>query len=173
MKNFNEFINNLAAEFSENNSFTILENIKYKINWPKGYGVYTLWDKKISYENLIYVGLTGKYKRNKSGKIVINNGSFDKRGMRWTPYRFCDSPKDKDNIRFTFRYGPKYSNVTLQGKHKYDEDSYKNTIPYSDLIVATFNVANSDKYSPAYLETLILTKYLKVDGDLPPANNEL
>jgi hypothetical protein len=57
MKNFNEFINNLIIEFSENNSFAILENIKYKINWPEGYGVYTLWNKKISYENLIYVGL--------------------------------------------------------------------------------------------------------------------
>ena len=172
MKNFDEFINNLIAEFSENNSLAILENIKYKISWPEVMA-YILFGIKISYENLIYVGLTGKYKRNKSGIIEINSRSFDKRGSRWTPYRFCDSPKDKDNFRFTFRYGPKYSNVTLQGKHKYDEDGYKYTIPYSDLTVATFNVANSDKYSPAYLETLILTRYLKVDGDLPPANNEL
>ena len=29
------------------------------------------------------------------------------------------------------------------------------------------------RYSPALLESLILTKYLAEKGDLPPANNEL
>ena len=173
MEEFDKFIKNLIAEFSANNSYGILKNIKYQIKWPEGYGVYTLWHKDISYNNLIYVGLTGKYKRNNDGEIILNSGSFSHRSSRFTPYRFCDSTKDSDDFRFTFRYGPKYSKTNIQGKHKYDDDSYKNTVAYSDLVIATFNVANMKDYTPSYLESLVLTKYLAEEGNLPPANNEL
>ena len=119
----------------------------------------------------IPVGMAVSY--NNDGEIILNSGSFSHRSSRFTPYRFCDSTKDSDDFRFTFRYGPKYSKTNIQGKHKYDDDSYKNTVAYSDLVIATFNVAHMKDYTPTYLESLVLTKYLAEEGNLPPANNEL
>lgn len=173
MKKFNTYIENLTSEFSNSDSYTLINNISKRINWPKGYGVYTLWNKSISYENLIYVGLTGKYKRNKFGVIELNSGSFGKRSIRYTPYRFCNSPKDDDAYRYSFRYGPKYSKGKLQNNHKYDKNAYRHTILYSDLLIVTFNVDTMKAYTPALLESLILTNYFIEEGKLPPANNEL
>jgi hypothetical protein len=35
-----------------------------------------------SLDNLIYVGMTGKYKRVNEDEVVFNSGSFDKRNSR-------------------------------------------------------------------------------------------
>ena len=117
------------------------------------------------------MGLTGKYERGECGKAQLNDGRFKKRSGRWTPYRFCESEKDHEDFRFSFRYGPKYGSE--QARHKHDSDAYRNTIPYNQLLIVTLDLTGNTEYSPALLESLILTRYLAETGDLPPANNEL
>ena len=34
--------------------------------------------------NLIYVGMTGKFKRVNEDEVAFNSGSFEKRNSRWT-----------------------------------------------------------------------------------------
>ena len=127
-----------------------------------------------SLDNLIYVGMTGKYKRVNEDEVAFNSGSFDKRKGRWTPYRFCESVKDGEH-QFSFRFGPLESNVDKQSKIKYQDNAYSKTIPYSELKIHCFHVSDNhrDDYTPELLEKEILTKYLKSLGNLPPANNEL
>ncbi len=170
MKKFDNFISKLKKEFSARDGFYSFIP-KNKIIWPDGYGVYTIWKKTMNYENLVYVGLTGGLTR-KEGKIIYNRGSFKSRSHRYSPYRFCQSKKD---IKYflTFRYGPKYKDTNKQAKNKYGEDSYKETISYDDLLIVTFDLSKLDAYTPASLESLILTNYFKEEGDLPPANNKL
>jgi hypothetical protein len=172
MNKFNKFFKNLEKEFNDLNSLKEIRNSDHKIHWGEGYGVYTLWNKEIDFKNLIYVGLTGKYTRDIDGKVKLNPQTFSKRKYRYTPYRFCESTKDQEDLRFTFRYGPNYKGKT-QGKNKYERDAYKNTIRYKDLIIITLDLTKIKKYSPALLESMILTEYLAEKGDLPPANNEL
>ena len=173
MNSFITFFENLREEFDQVGAYKELKYPKSKIDWGEGYGVYTLWKQEIKTENLLYVGLTGKYARDPRGEIKLNNGSFKQRAGRWTPYRFCDSRKDPADYKYTFRYGPKHSNVSRQGKAKYDMDAYATTIPYNEMIIATFDLTNKSDYTPALLEALILTRFLSERGDLPPANNEL
>ena len=170
---FNEFFRKLQKEFRETDGYNEIRNAQSKIPWGEGYGVYTLWENKIDVENLIYVGLTGKYKRTGQGKAQLNDGNFKKRSFRYTPYRFCESKKDREDLRFSFRYGPKYTTSREQEKHKYDVDAYHKKIPYNELVIVTLDLTGNTKYSPALLESLILTRYLEETGDLPRANNEL
>jgi hypothetical protein len=171
---FNDFFGGLREEFESYEAIGVIRGPRYHIPWPDGYGVYTLWQNNIAAEGLIYVGLTGKYRRGDDGKVNLNAGSFKKRTSRYTPYRFCESAKkDPEDLRFSFRYGPKYSNVAEQGRCKHDLDAYRHTIPYREMIVVTFDLSKYQKYSPALLESLILTEYFNDKQDLPPANNEL
>jgi len=91
--------------------------------------VYVIWvNDDFSLDNLIYVGMTGKYKRVNEDEVVFNSSSFEKRNSRWTPYRFCESVKDGEH-RFSFRFGPLESNVDKQSKIKYQDNTYNKTIP--------------------------------------------
>jgi len=177
-KNKNQFeyyYNSLVERFKFKFSFSEIICKKEKIKWPKKSGVYVIWkNDENSFDNLIYVGMTGKYKRVDKEQVVFNSGSFDKRDYRYTPYRFCESLNDGKN-RFTFRYGPKGSSANEQSKIKYEEGSYEETIPYSELKIHCFYVLDDyrEVYTPELLEKEILTKYLKSSGNLPPANNEL
>ena len=118
--------------------------------------------------------MTGKYKRVNEDEVVFNSGTFEKRNLRWTPYRFCESVKDGEH-QFSFRFGPLESNLDKQSKIKYEENAYRKTIPYSELKIHCFHVSDNHReyYTPELLEKEILTKYLKSSGNLPPANNEL
>jgi hypothetical protein len=171
MESFNDFFCALQDEFRSNGTYDEIRNPKSEIPWSEGYGVYTIWRNEINVDGLTYVGLTGKRKRDKSGKLAKNSGSFKSRSTRWTPYRFCESKEDHEDFRFSFRYGPKYGSE--QARHKHDSDAYRNTIPYNQLLIVTLELTGNTKYSPALLESLILTRYLAETGDLPPANNEL
>mgnify|MGYP000871816521 CR=1 FL=1 len=133
-----------------------------------------IWENdSSSLDNLIYVGITGKFKRGKE-KAIFNSVTFDKRDNRYTPYRFCESVKD-GNKRFEFRYGPKAKNGVEQSKIKYQHNAYEVGICYSKLKIHCFHISDnySEDYTPELLEKEILTKYLKSKGNLPPANNEL
>ena len=127
-----------------------------------------------SLDNLIYVGMTGKYKRVNQDEVSFNSGTFDKRDYRYTPYRFCESVKDGDK-QFQFRYGPLGKNGSEQSKIKYQHDAYEESICYSELKIHCFHISDNhmEYYTPELLEKEILTKYLKSSGNLPPANNEL
>ena len=174
MKDFNTFFEDLRKEFEVTKAYKEIIYPKGKLKWSEGYGVYTLWKQEIKTDNLIYVGLTGKYKRDERGKIELNNGNFKKRDTRYTPYRFCESRKDLEDYKYTFRYGPLHSKGKEQAKAKYDKNAYSYTIPYNEMIIATFDLTNKkDKYTPALLEALILTRFLSEKDDLPPANKEL
>ena len=165
----------LVEEFKSKFYFTEIDCKKEKIKWPKKSGVYVIWkNDDSSLDNLIYVGMTGKYKRVNKDEVVFNSGSFEKRNSRWTPYRFCESVKDGDN-RFEFRYGPEESTVKKQSKRKYEVKAYKVSVSYSELKIHCFHVSDNHReyYTPELLEKEILTKYLKSSGNLPPANNEL
>lgn len=165
----------LIQQFKSKFNFTEIDCKKEKIKWPKKSGVYVIWkNDSSSLDNLIYVGMTGKYKRVSKEEIVFNSASFDKRDYRYTPYRFCESVKDVDE-RFEFRYGPKGENGEEQSKIKYQQDAYEVRMPYSKLKIHCFHISDNhnEPYTPELLEKEILTKYLKSSGNLPPANNEL
>ena len=165
----------LVEQFKSKFYFTEIDCKKEEIKWPQKSGVYVIWkNDDSSLDNLIYVGMTGKYKRVNEDEVSFNSGSFEKRNSRWTPYRFCESVKDGDN-RFEFRYGPEESTVKKQSKRKYEVKAYKVSVSYSELKIHCFHVSDNHReyYTPELLEKEILTKYLKSSGNLPPANNEL
>jgi len=164
----------LVEQFKSKFDFSEIDCKEEKIKWPKKSGVYVVWkNDDNSLDKLIYVGMTGKFKRVGEKEVIFNSGTFDKRKGRWTPYRFCESVKDGKN-QFSFRYGPLEKNLDKQSKIKYQDDSYEETIPYSKLKIHCFHVSENHRdYTPELLEKVILTKYLKSSGNLPPANNEL
>ena len=164
----------LVEQFKSKVVFSEIDCKKEKIEWPKKSGVYVIWENDdSSLDNLIYVGMTGKFKRGKE-KVIFNSGTFDKRKGRWTPYRFCESVKDGEKNRFEFRYGPEESTVKEQSKRKYEVEAYKVSISYSELKIHCFHISDNHRdYTPELLEKKILTMYLKSSGNLPPANNEL
>ena len=172
MREFDNFIGTLKKEFKSKDSFHFLTPGKNNIIWPSGYGIYTILKDTMTYKNLIYVGLTGTYKRNKDGKIYLNKSTFKNRSYRYYPYRFCESDKDKKN-RYTFRYSPKYKDLHNQSINKHKEDAYNETISYDNLGIAIFDLSKLHTYTPASLESIILTNYFREAGDLPPANNKL
>lgn len=165
----------LVESFKSRICFTEINCKKERIKWPKKSGVYVIWkNNNDSLDNLIYVGMTGKFKRVNAREVVFNSGNFNKRKDRWIPYRFCESVKDGEN-RFEFRYGPKESTVKKQSKIKYEVNAYNVSICYTKLKIHCFHISDSyrEDYTPELLEKEILTMYLKRSGNLPPANNEL
>ena len=171
---FIKYYKSLVEEFKSKFYFTEIDCKKEKIKWSQKSGVYVIWkNDDSSLDNLIYVGMTGKYKRVNEDEVSFNSGSFEKRNSRWTPYRFCESVKDGEN-QFSFRFGPLESYIK-QSKIKYQDNAYSKTIPYSELKIHCFHVSDNHReyYTPELLEKEILTKYLKSSGNLPPANNEL
>lgn len=149
-----------------------IERPKGKIIWPKGTGVYVVWKIDGKEEAVLYIGMTGKFKRQDDG-VRFNNSDFKSRATRWTPYRFCEN-EESGKFLWHFRYGPKVKNVQEQNNIKYQNDAYQSAVAYKNLRVDCF-IVNEDHptYSPALLEAELLTAYLKERGDLPPANNEL
>ena len=165
----------LVEQFKSKFDLTEIDCEEEKIEWPKKSGVYVIWKNDgNSLDNLIYVGMTGKFKRVSKEEVIFNSGTFDKRKGRWTPYRFCESVKDGEKNRFEFRYGPEESTVKEQSKRKYEVEAYKVSISYSELKIHCFHISDNHRdYTPELLEKKILTMYLKSSGNLPPANNEL
>ena len=170
---FDDYFKQLDNSFDEAGDRSEINSPKGKIVWPDGFGVYTVWRSEVSVKGLIYVGLTGRYSRDENGDMAQPRNSFQNKATRWTPYRFCESPQDTSDHKFSFRFGPKYSKTADQNRHKYERDAYSQTIPYKELIVLTFDLTNNKEYSPALLESEILTRYLFETGTLPPANNSL
>ena len=171
---FIDFYDGLIKEFEASSGFTILSEKGGGFNWPASSGVYVIWEKEdLKENNLIYIGMTGKFLKNSNGELKYNNASFKSRISRWTPYRFCENEKD-NLMKFHFRFGPKETKTSLQGQIKYDFDAYQVSIHYKKIEIHCFHInSNNFEYTPVLLESLLLTKYLKITGNLPPANNSL
>jgi hypothetical protein len=171
---FKDYYITIRKDFENQKLFTLIHGLKdTPIKWPKSSGVYAIWEKVTNDTfDLIYVGMTGKFS-NKNGKLRFNNASFNSRVQRWTPYRFCEDQRDEDT-RFHFRYGPKESNTDKQKRIKFNSEAYQKSVPYFNIEIHCFHI-NSDHpdHSPLLLESLLLTRYLKTTGSLPPANNSL
>ena len=91
IKDYNSLVEGFKSKFN----FTEIDCKKEKIKWPKKSGVYVIWkNDDNSLDNLIYVGMTGKFNRVNEEKVIFNSQTFDKRDERYTPYRFCESVKD-------------------------------------------------------------------------------
>lgn len=167
----NENYNSIKALFGSRFRSQICEN-NIKIEWPKGFGVYIVWETSSSNDQLIYIGMTGKFKKKKDGLCTINSGKFSNRKNRWTPYLFQETHANE----FSFKYGPKYNNNSVQLKNRFEEDAYTATISYDDLRVEIFlfseNVEDNFGYTPSLLEAKLLSDYLIKNKTLPPANFE-
>lgn len=168
MTDFINYYEALKNDFNRIDKLKSLMGGDKPFDWPAGAGVYVIWKE----EELLYVGMTGKFKRTIEG-IEFNNASFKMRSTRYTPYYFADSSKN-GQLQFHFRFGPHFSGTTEQGKIKYEAHAYAHSLKYESLKIDCFIVdSNHPKYSPTLLEAEILTKYLKTSGDLPQANNAL
>jgi len=133
-----------------------------KIIWPDGSGVYVIWNGLIDCKELLYIGMTGTYKRpDGGGAPAINQEKrgFARRVNRWTPYCFFDN---------NFSYGPVFSGNKMPVSN--NETNYRVTIPISEITIDFF-VCGSDSVSPAFLESLLLQVYMNHRKDIPPANN--
>jgi len=167
-----ENYNSIAALFGEKFvSHKCEKNIS--IQWPKGFGVYVVWEINQSNEKMLYVGMTGKFKKSLQGGYTINGGKFSNRKNRWTPYYFQESLENG----FSFKYGPKFSNNKLQFDNRFEADAYLAEICYSNLRVDFFafsaEVEDNFGYTPSLLEAKLLTEYLIKNKSLPPANLEI
>lgn len=171
---FNKFYNALKSKFEETSNFCCLIGKNESFIWPDSSGVYVVWE--ILNENekqLIYIGMTGKFQKNSEGKLVFNNASFKSRAKRWTPYRFCETERDNE-MKFHFRFAPKESKTSIQGQIKHEKDAYKFAIPFTKIEIHCFHInLEHPEYTPVLFESLLLTKFLKSNGVLPPANNSL
>ncbi|KAB2810011.1 hypothetical protein [Phaeocystidibacter luteus] len=171
---FIKYYQSTLSDFKDNSSFKKAEVKSQSIKWPDGSGVYAVWqDSTTEANNLLYVGKTGKFKQPFGEPLGFNAGSFAKRTQRWTPYRFANSEMDGTN-QFTFRFGTKYSNSSVQRKERFAIDAYSKTIPYKNLIIHCFIIGSEHpRHTPASLETEILTRYVKCQEKLPVGNKEL
>lgn len=164
--------NIINAIKQETSDFICLIGKNESFIWPDSSGVYVVWEI-LNEKQLIYIGMTGKFQNNSEGKLIFNNASFNSRTKRWTPYRFCETERDNE-MKFHFRFAPKESKTSLQGQIKHEKDAYKFAIPYTKIEIHCFKInENHSEYSPILLESLLLTKYLKANGELPTANNSL
>ena len=171
---FKRYFDSIVNEFRRHDLHKEITCAREKIKWSKESGVYVVTKTSIqSFGDIVYIGMTGKFSRDDQGRIVFNSGSFDKRKGRWTPYRFCESPRDGEN-QFTFRWGPIEKSVSKQREIMYEKRAYREALSYLDIRIHCFVISHDhDTYTPELLEKEILTRYLKASGDLPPANNEL
>lgn len=135
--------------------------------WPAGRGVYVI--RQISTgDSIVYIGMTGRFKRNNDNSVTMQGGVLAKRELRWHPYSFTTKGTYKEH----FEFGPNYSVNILQSKP--EESRYRCRIPFSDIIIECYLTDGiEEEVSPAFLETLLLQIYMRMFRTLPPANNQL
>ena len=138
--------------------------------WPDGVGVYVLWMKeRQDPSNVIYIGMTGKYKRESDGtaSLADKKGGFRERGNRYHPYSFTSDGPWADRYEF----GPRHSMSKILDAPR--EDRYNEHIPIKQVSIDCFTIDQEMVISPTYLESLLLQTYLSFGGRLPRANNAL
>ena len=138
--------------------------------WPDGVGVYVLWMKeRQDPSDVIYIGMTGKYKRADDGtaSLADKKRGFRERGTRYHPYSFTSDGPWKDHYEFA----PRHSLTEI--KKAPPEDRYSEHIPIKQMSIDCFIIDQAMVIAPTYLESLLLQTYLSFGGSLPRANNAL
>lgn len=173
MNTFQEIYDTLKHEFLDKHQFTTSTPLNNRFDWPDGSGVYTIWEVDSEVRRLLYIGMCGTFNRDDAGAVRMNQSTFPDRKRRWTPYRFAESTKD-DQFRYHFRFGPKEKDTRKQGLLMNHRDGYSTSIPYEKISIDFFVIEDwNDRYTPALVESMLLTSYLKEFKTLPPANNSL
>ena len=160
-----------CAAFSKISGFHSIKALKYEdleTKWPKGVGVYAIWETKTK-GDLLYIGMTGKIKKHPNGKTQLSElkNGFSKRGLRYHPYSFTQ----KGPFRDYFEYAPKHSLKSIQKAPL--EDRYAAHIPLKDMKVDCFQIPQRLQLAPSFLEVLLLQSYFSSYNSLPIANNQL
>jgi len=138
--------------------------------WPDGVGVYVLWMKeRQDPSDVIYIGMTGKYKRADDGtaSLADKKRGFRERGTRYHPYSFTSDGPWKDHYEFA----PRHSLTEI--KKAPPEDRYSEHIPIKQMSIDCFIIDQAMVIAPTYLESLLLQIYLSFGKELPIANNAL
>lgn len=129
------------------------------INWPKNPGVYVIRDICGDGDQVIYIGMTGKFETN--GNFKGKQG-LSHRKTRWNPYRF-------DDLENMFQYRPNYER--FESKNSAPKEGYEKNIDIDQIEIDCFIFERNEKLAPTFLESLLLQSYLLQYEKLPPANN--
>lgn len=173
MNTFQETYDDLKHDFLHKDRFytsSLSSRIPLRPDTP---GVYAIWMRDSDAFHLLYIGKFGTFKRDETGIVRMNLSTFVSQKSRWTPYRFAESKKDGEFHRH-FRFGPKEKNTDKQRKIMHEKDAYSTSIPYDKISIDFFVIDEwNDRYTPALVESMLLTSFLKEFNTLPPANNSL
>lgn len=163
----------ISSIFEQANRFKAFSGESHgcrNLPWPDGVGVYVLWLKERQYpSHVIYIGMTGKYKRESDGTAVLadKQKGFRERGERSHPYSFTSD-------------GPWANHYEYDTPHSLNdirkvppEDRYNEHIPIKEMSIDCFIIRPEMMIAPTYLESLLLQIYLLFEGRLPRANNAL
>ena len=144
---------------SKNRFKSIRSSTCKAINWPKNPGVYVIRDICAEGDQLVYIGMTGKFETN--GNFKGKQG-LSHRKTRWNPYRF-------DYLNNMFKYRPKYER--FESKDSAPKNGYEKNISIDQIQIDCFIFERDEKFAPTFLESLLLQSYLMQYERLPPANN--
>lgn len=167
-QSFREFYTELRKNFdSVGRLHEISGSSCSQLDWPDGIGVYVI--RKLNFEDIIYVGMTGKVKRTQEGQVLLEDkkNGFKSRRSRWYPYCFTEEGIFKDH----FEFGPNFGVNELKNEPK--AQRYKYHIPFDEIAVDCFILGNESKCTPTFLEGFILQNYFFQKETLPMANNIL
>ena len=75
-QSFREFYTELRKNFdSVGRLHEISGSSCSQLDWPDGIGVYVI--RKLNFEDIIYVGMTGKVKRTQEGQVLLEDKKMD------------------------------------------------------------------------------------------------
>jgi len=142
----------IAKAKASNQYFEIKDPKKCMSLFPEAPGVYVVKKKNPTADfsdQIVYVGMTGKF--NKNGDKKQKNFGLKQMVNRKTPYRFS-----KNGGSEFFEFGQNYST----------------RIDLNDLVIDCFTFDPAGLDAPAFLEAAILQLYLLNFRKLPAANKE-
>lgn len=158
---FDTYYTSAKSYFANNGRFHELMGATCEaLNWPANPGVYIVWDRSLSPQVVLYIGMTGKFSN--AGMMFANQG-LRGRMNRWTPYMF--------NAQLNcFSYNPQYERG--ESRNNPPAMGYAVNVNILDIRVDCFEYDTGLRMAPAFLEALLLQGHLMQYGRLPSGNNE-
>ena len=142
--------------------------IQVSLLWPDGVGVYVvrLKDPDSRWGSVLYVGMTGKIKKNRLGQLVAGGSGFQGRKERYTPYCYTSVGRYADH----FEFGPNASGDAVLELNL--EERYQDRHPLNDIVTDCFILTGVETHiAPSFLEALLLQTFISQQRSLPPGNN--